>query len=158
MYRQIKYRDQSYQVYSKDLLFQNDRQDYLFSAQKIIENLSLDIEHINNSIVSRDGEVEFIENLEGVAKESGLSIEINSILLETNPKLASSSVSILRVRAKTKGSWSDSYLFLSRLESLPYKVKINKFGLVNSSEVISGSSRSNSVWQSSFEIDVLKYK
>lgn len=158
MYRQIKYRDQSYQVYSKDLLFQNDRQDYLFSAQKIIENLSSDIEHINDSIVSSDGEVEFIENLEEVAKESGLSIEINSILLETNPKLASSSVSILRVRAKTRGSWSNSYLFLSRLESLPYKVKINKFGLVNSSEVISGSSRSSSIWQSSFEIDVLKYK
>ncbi len=160
VYREIRFRDETYQNLLKDLSLQDTKQDYLISTQKTVDGLVLDINQINNSIISKDGEVEFIESLEAMAKESGLSIEIDSLSLENNEKLSPDSIDILSVKARTRGSWAANYLFLSRLESFPFKVKINKFGLSNSvAEVVSGKRIvKTSVWQSVFEIDVLKYK
>jgi hypothetical protein len=134
----------------------------LISEQKKINDIDLEINLINNSIIPKEGEIEFIENLELIARENGLSMEINSLVFDDNLNLASSSTEILKIKAKTKGSWSGNYEFLARLESLPVKIKINKFGLTNtSSDIISGVSKNsllNNIWQSTFEIDVLKYK
>lgn len=161
IYREVRFRDETYQTLLRDLSFQDAKQEYLISTQKTIDGLMLDINHINDSVVSKDGDVEFIETLEAIAKESGLSIEIDSLVLSNDPTLTPHSVDVLKIRAKTRGSWEGSYLFLSRLESLPLKLKIDSFGLSNILVDVVLSNKKvvkRSVWQSVFEISVLKYK
>lgn len=161
VYREVRFRDETYQTLLRDLSFQDAKQEYLISTQRTMEGLLLDINHINDSVVSKEGDVEFIETLETIAKESGLTIEIDSLVLSNDPTLVPDSVDILKVKAKTKGSWANSYLFLSRLESLPFKLKIDSFGLSNTlAEVVLANKKvvKNSIWQSVFEISVLKYK
>ncbi|MFA5888901.1 MAG: hypothetical protein WCW47_02675 [Candidatus Paceibacterota bacterium] len=162
VYEDIRHKNENYHTLLYNLSFRNDKQNYLTYAQKTIGSLSLDINRMDDSIISKKGEVEFIENLESVARGSGLSIEINSLILNNNSNLASSSIDILKIKAKTKGSWSASYTFLTRLELLPFKLRVNKFGLVSiDKEVTSTEIRmavSSGIWQSEFEIDVLKYK
>lgn len=161
VYREVRFRDETYQTLLRDLSFQDTKQQYLISTQKTIEGLVLDINHINDSVVSKEGEVEFIETLEAVAKESGLSIELDSLALNNDPNLVPQFVDVLKIKAKTRGSWEGNYLFLSRLEALPLKLKIDNLGLSNTlADVVLTNKKvvKSSVWQGVFEISVLKYK
>lgn len=160
IYKEIRFKDETYQTLLRDLSFQDAKEEYLISTEKTVDSLISDISRVNDAIVSKDGEVEFIETLESIAKESGLSIEIDSLVFSNDETIVSESVGVLKVKAKTKGSWVGSYIFLSRLESLPLKLKINSFGLSNSlsENVVGKKIIRSSVWQSVFEISVLKYK
>ncbi len=161
IYKEVRFRDETYQTLLRDLSFQDSKQEYLISTQKIVDGLVLDINHVNDTIVPKEGEVEFIESLEIMAKESGLSIEIDSIVFSNDATIISESIDVLKIKAKTKGSWEDNYLFLSRLESLSLKLKIDSFGLSNTlADVVLTNKKviKTSVWQGVFEISVLKYK
>jgi hypothetical protein len=148
IYNDIRQKNKNYSLFTKDLNFQNTKKDYLDSSQKTIDSISLELNEINSSIVSKEGEVQFIETLESLAKRTGLGIEINSLVFDANS--TSNSVDILKVKAQTNGSWIDSYKFIKLLESMPFKIKINKLNLIH---ILSENN-----WQTTFEIDVLKYK
>ena len=109
-------------------------------------------------MVSVDGDVKFIENLESLARENGLSIDIDSLNFEDNTKLLPNNMTIFRVRAKTSGNFFGTYKFLSLVESLPFKVKIQNFTLSTASEEGVLNVKKSNIWQSKFEISVLKYK
>ncbi len=143
-----------------DLSSQDSKQDYLNSTQKILQSIAPNIARIDNSVIPAGGEVQFIENLESTARANGLTIEINSLSNEDNLKSASTTLtSTLKIVTTTTGSWKGVYAFLAELESSPFKIKISKFQLSNStSDIGAGTKISNSIWQSSFEIGVLKYK
>lgn len=162
VYDDVKYRNENYQTILHDLSLKNSKQDYLISTQKTLDLMDIDIGKINDSIIPKESEVEFIEGLESLADELGLTIEISSLLYDNSIKSASSTINILKIRAKTTGSWQGNYVFLSRLEALPYKIKINRYSLTNvSSDTISSTGKKIStrkVWEGAFEVDVLKYK
>lgn len=162
LFQDIRYKNQNYQSILRDLSFQNDKQNYLASKQKAIDSVSAETSRVEEIIVSKDGDVAFIENLESMARENGLSIEISSLSLDNKLDLASSSISVLNIKAKTAGTWLGNYIFLSRLESMPFKTKINAINLSNiSNDEISGLDRATvagGVWHGVFDIDVLKYK
>ncbi len=162
IYRDIKSKNEHISSLIQQLDFQSSRQEYLVSTQRMIENLNSDMTKINDSIVSKDGDVEFIENLENRAKNKGLTINIESLNVEDDPTSTASSITKLKLSAKTKGSWDGTYTFLSELESLPFKIKIEKFSIVNESrsEVLDGKQTYtySPDWKTSFEIVVLKYK
>ena len=157
----IKNKNEHISDLRNDLTFQITKQQNMISMDKIVEKANPEISLIDNSIISKDGDVAFIENLEEKARNNGLTIEIESLSFDDSPQVASSSVTTLKVRANTKGSWSGTYKFLAQVEALPFRVKINNFSFVNSSDetVFSRKKVSNPVgWQSRFEISVLKYK
>lgn len=158
-YQDIKEKNKSIAVLAQELDLESSRQEYLVSTQRMIKNISSDIDRINNSIISVDGNVSFIEGLEAVAKSNGLSITIDSLVIEDDPTFSESGITTLKIKAKTKGSWAGTYTFISQIESLPYKIKVSQFGMQGSaSELVSGKKVPVSEWQSSFEIRVLKYK
>jgi hypothetical protein len=160
VYQDIKVKNEHISTLAQDLDFQSSRQEYLISTQRMIQNISSDIDRINNSIVAVDGDVQFIENLESIAKNEGLSISIDSLLIEDDPSFSNNEITTLKVKAKAEGSWAGTYSFLAQIESLPFKVKINKFSIVNDADGggIDGQKTFSLNWQSSFEIQVLKYK
>lgn len=161
MYRDIRNKNEHISNLEQRLSLKSDKQSYLISTQTVLQNSKPDISRIENSIISKDGDVRFIENIESLARNSGLSITIDSLNSSDISEAVSGEVVGLKIKAKTEGNWAGTYRFLAELESLPVKVKIDRFGLSNTgSQAITTSKISNSgnSWQSNFEIFVLKYK
>ena len=161
VYRDIKTKNEHISILEHDFSIQASKQEYLISTQKILQDLAPDIANINNSIIASGGEVQFIESLESIAKGNGLLVVIDSIVSDDNPKSVSNSVSNLKIKAKMKGSWIGTYRFLAQIESLPTKIKINKFSFINTEIQIDSGAKvgtSGNGWQSLFEITALQYK
>ncbi len=157
----IKNKNEHISDLRNELSFQMTKQQNMISMEQIVEKASPEISLVDNSIIAKDGDVAFIEGLEEIARSNGLSIEIESLNFEDTSLVASSGVTTLKVRANTKGSWPSTYKFLAQVESLTFKVKINNFAFINSSDetVFNRKKTSNPLgWQSKFEISVLKYK
>ena len=162
VFKEIKDKNENISKLRDELLFQTKKQDYMISMQKTIQNANSDISTINNSIVPNDGDVKFIEDLEKMAKDNKLSIDISSLTIEDSSLLTKNSLTILRIKANIKGGWSGTYVFLAEIEALPFKVKIDKFSLNNVKNEDSPEAKvpavSTGEWQSSIEMRVLKYK
>lgn len=161
-FMKIKSKNEHISLLEQDLSLQNKKQDYVFVMRKMVQNADTQIRQINDSIIQQDGEVHFIETLESLARESGITISIDSISVENDPAFADSEITSLKVKAKTEGSWSGTYVFLTQLESMPYKIKIDNFGLVSLKEDVPLDQKRPTLartnWQVSFQIHVLKYK
>ncbi len=157
----IKERNEHTSALTQESTSEVERQQYVISLRKTVEDVSVDIARLNNSFVKSEENVAFIENLEAIAKEYGLSFSIDSLTVDDDPLLNSAGMIILQVKAKTEGNWLGTYKFLLRLESLPTKIKINKFGIagVRSDTQVAGKKiKTEVLWHSAFEINVLKYK
>ncbi len=126
----------------------------------MIERSALDIEKIDSSIVAKDGDVVFIENLEGLAKQNKLSIDISSLTFNDDTPASAAGLTVFKISAKTSGSWSGTYAFLSEIESLPYKVKITRYSAVTTGPSVGTDEKTlnNAIWSSLLELEVLKYK
>lgn len=158
VYQDIKSKNENITTLSQQIDLESSRQEYLLSTERMIKSIRSDIDKINNSIISVDGNVEFIEGLESVAKNNGLTITIESLIIEDDPAVSSNEITTLKVKARTKGGWVGTYTFLKQIESLPYKIKINQFSMLNPLDEASVSEPNVSEWTSTFEIRVLKYK
>ena len=153
LYRNIKLMNESASILSSQVSLQSEREGYLISTQRAIQNLEPELDKIN--IISKDGDVDFIEGLESLARQNNLSINIDSLVREENKN--SGPVSTLKISLTTKGSWTSTYKFLLAIESLPYKVKINEYSFANE---LSGDTKplAGNSWQSKFKFDVLEHK
>ena len=156
LFRDIKTKNEHISTMEHLLSIQDKKREYLISMQRIIQNLDPDISRINNSIIANGEDVQFIENLESLAHDNGLSIDIDSLVFEDDQKLASSTITTFKIKAKTKGEWLGTYTFLAQIESLPFKIKVNKFTM--KSEESSDPKLISNNWRTDFEIRLLKYK
>ncbi len=139
---------------------ESNREAYASSARKQLESLDSDIKKAKSSIVNSGDVVGFIEKIESIAYRNGLSISNNNISDEVNQKTASTTLTSLKIKSSTSGSWVGTYKFMSELESMPYKIKVNSFSISNMREAaVAGlPATGDSKWVADFEIQVLKYK
>lgn len=161
LFRDIKSKNYNISKTSEEVSFQFDKQEYLTKTERLIEGLSTDLVKIDSQIVSKDGDVLFIEGLEEMASLNGLDITIDSLEIQDDKNIDSPDITTLKIKAKTKGRWSSTYKFLNQLESMPYKLSVNNFSLANTTDIPVSGQRPTTPgpnWQSSFEIQVLKYK
>ncbi len=159
LYVEISTKNKKISEMVNNLDSQENRQDYLISMQNLLNSMSSDIDAINGSIVSSDADVQFIEYLESLARDNGVNIKIDSLSFEDSAILKGTNVTSFKIKASTFGSWRGTYAFLSQLESMQYKVKINKFSAVSQSTDLGDQiKKSTGEWKSNFEIVVLKYK
>ena len=162
LYNDIKDKNQNISMLENGLSSQVNKQQLTNSMQSILKNSDADIAKVNSSMVASDGDVAFIENLESIAQNNNLKVGIESLVFQDDPSLGSSTLTFFNVRGKIIGGWTGTYLFLSQLESLPFKIKINRFAFTNSSDTGSVDGKKTGTtgnsWESVFEISVLKYK
>lgn len=158
--RDIKMKNENISNMSIDLDFQTDREEYILSTGKIIQNIDSDLKKIDDSIISSSGDAKFLEGLESMAKVDNIDLSIEALSLEDIGKSTTSPIMVFKIKAKTvDGSWSGTYKMLKQLESMPVKVKINSFNFYNSATPSSDSKEVyKPQWQSKFDINVLKYK
>ncbi len=157
LYLDIKKRNEHISFLTNSLLAQQEEEKYALSTEKAVQSFSSDIELINSSIVPSSGDIKFIEDLEEMARKDGLILQIESLSLEDNNRLTVGGLTLFKIKAKALGSWTATYKFLDRLESLPFKTRIFQFAFLG--QETDGGNRIKKVeWQSAFEFYVLKYK
>lgn len=158
LYSEIGGKNKNISKIKNNLEIQEKLQDYLVSTQKMLDSLSLDIENIGVSIIPKGGDVQFIEYLESMAKSNAIELKMENLSFEPNNFLDKSDFVSLKVKASTAGSWKGTYNFLLLLESLPYRTKISRFSMIASPVYTADGKKKGVVWNSNFEMTVLKYK
>ena len=160
VYVDIKKKNEHISSLQIDLLFQTDKEKYILLTERAIAAVKVDLDKVNSSVISTTGDVEFIEKLEALARNNGLTMAIDSLNLEEDPKAKNPLTTILKIKANTDGSWTGTYKFMNELESLPFKIKISQYALQGSSGIANedGTKSISSQWHGTFEIRVLKSK
>ena len=123
VFKDIEQKNKSTSDLQNNIAIQIQRDQYTKSVESIIGSAQNSIDVINNSIIGKDNDVVFIENLEIVALDNGLTISFDSLSNDDLPDLANTNMTTLNIRATAKGAWSSSYTFLKELEALPFVFK-----------------------------------
>lgn len=110
--------------------YENQRlRDNISEIRSSYQKIKPDIDSVNGYFITNSEEVRFIENIESLAKENKLEVEISAINIDKNPDLAKNGLEYLVLKVNTKGSWEGIYKFLNSLEVLPYHISISKFSI-----------------------------
>lgn len=159
VYSDIKSKNETILTVEQDLSSKNEKHEYLMSLQNLVESIDPQVKKIESSIIPKSGDVAFIEELESLGRSEGLLVEIDSLNLAGDPKISSSTLSMLKVKFRATGAWAEVYKFVSIIESLKYRIKINKFTLSSKEELTATKNpNGNKEWQGIFEVSVLEYK
>lgn len=114
------------------------------SLRTLFQNTEKEREELLSKVVSQNKLVGFFEELEELAGEAGVEMEVTRIeehveldqvvpkeLLDDEekkpkprPHPAASDIEWLKMNIETKGSWDNSFRFLSFIELLPYHVQL----------------------------------
>src|ERR1035437_724577 len=161
LFQNIKNQNENSSNLQNEIDLSAKQNQYTMSLQKSLQDSNSNIKKVNDSILSSGGTVGFIEKLENVAKDNGLNIIVDSLSVEDIHGVTSDGLTSLKILASAQGSWTGTIVFLTKLESLPFIMRVEKFDLANSSDNLTGlptpiSSAQN--WLSTFEIRVLEYK
>ncbi len=139
-----------------EVFLQQDKQQKMSLMEDMIEDNREYIDLIENSVIPKGGDVAFIETIENLASQNELVMTIQSLSFEDSNTLDEKGMTFFKVRATTKGSWTNTYSFLALLEALPLSIKIENLALIYSSTESGGNIRPE--WQMSIDMKVLKYK
>lgn len=85
------------------------------------------IQELQDYFVQKDDEVKFIEQIEKVARNSGIKAEIISIDVKANQN--DSFKENVDVKMKVDGSWHDIMYFINKLEKISFGVLIENLNL-----------------------------
>jgi Tfp pilus assembly protein PilO len=160
LFQNIKYQNTTASELQNEIDLGTKQNQYATSLKQSLQDSDSDISKVNNSILPIDGDVGFIEQLENLATNEGLSVSIDSLSAEDIPNVDSDDLTSLLIKVNAQGSWTKMMDFLSKLETLPNVSRMEEFDLANSSDnpqgfPVAGNTQS---WQVTFQIRVLQYK
>ena len=143
-----------------------EKEKTLRAAKISLEKNKQFIEKIDTYFVPKDGVVGFIQELETIGKQTGVSLTIGGVTAESDQRTKDDFKETLRIRLETSGSWEKTFYFLSVLESLPYRAQVEQIALSlygASDKLLFGTETKrvrgkDEVWKGVFEITVLKLK
>lgn len=141
--------------YKNDIAFGDQKNQYAESMLRSFETTQVDIDNLQNFFVKKQGEVEFIEFIEGEAKNQGLLVGIDTVSLDSTPEMKVHGMEYLVLRLHVSGSWSRVWNFSQSLEVLPYSVDVDSLALLREdTEQTTGPV----VWKGIYNIRILKKK
>ncbi|TAK57034.1 hypothetical protein EPO17_03070 [Patescibacteria group bacterium] len=147
-----------------DEITRKDQEYQLF--EKIIKSTEADRAKISSYVVKKDGLVDFIKLIEGMANSSGVEVSIKTVEeSEVSGQASSTPKVMLTLPLTTTGTWENTAMFLALLESMPYKTTLTKVDL-RKMDLTEGAdpkrknrfSKANPGWQADFQFGVLKFK
>ncbi len=118
-----------------------------------LDHIKPQIDQIDSYFVASDGEVSFIEQVEGLAKKDGLTVSIDSVGITNTDTLTSGGIAYLTMKINTAGTWEHTYQFLSEIEDMPYRIFIDQTDIAS---MYDGSPANTGMWKGGFSIKVLK--
>lgn len=143
----------------------------LESLRKATENTSDQKQKITDLFVGENKAVDFIGEVESLAKASNLSYSTKSIENSDAGNLSEQNKDLLTITISTTGSWSNTIKFIRLIETLPYSVRVESLDLtsagypsasseasVQSAEPTSTPSVVSSKWTSTIKFSVIEIK
>ncbi len=126
---------------------------------------------VDSFFISKDGVVDFINSLDKLGKQYGVTLNIGEVTSEVDLKIKDDFKETLKLRLDASGSWSSVMKFLTALENLPYRIKVDQVSLglssasdkllfANASSTASEVRKSGSAeeWKGSYTISILKLR
>lgn len=107
-------------------------------------------------VLADDEVVGFIEQIEKLAHDAGVEETTDAVSAIVYPGLPAAEWGGLQVVLSTKGSWADTYQFLSLLERIPYKSSVVQS--VIEQDMSQGEEQKGLGWVGTFTIKVLRKK
>lgn len=101
----------------------------VISLRQVATATGDDLEKLQAFFVAKDGALDFVKYIEGLAVSSGLTFNIDTVDEYPDPTLVPYDKTLLKVSVRTTGTKSRVRAFLSLIESLPYNVKIQRLDL-----------------------------
>ncbi len=138
------------------------RNDDLDAIKSNIVATIADHDKITSLFVEDDAVADFIQNIESIAKASGLGVETQTVESEPSPELASFHKELLSETLHTDGSWQDTLQFVGLLSNLPYKLSLTSLSLTNIPVSQAGTlsekqkKSSGNVWDAVYSFTVVK--
>ena len=103
---------------------------------------------LSTFLLPSDSEVSFIEVVEKLASKSGLSVKTNDVSSVAGD---SDATKIFKMQTQISGSWSNTMYFLSKLENLPYNIRVQNLSTSNQTTTGKGAA---SQWTTTFDVTV----
>lgn len=125
------------------------------AVRQALDEFKLFQEIVETHLVSADGIVSFVEEIEKVADEANVVLKIDSLdEAETEPK--STGVGRLRLGFTVRGDWEDVLRFSALLDGTPYQVFV--LGVTLATDKTPGEDAKKRVWAGGWSISVPKLK
>lgn len=123
----------------------------LRAQQSLLKELSSDESALDSRFLDENGVVPFIELLEAIGKDAGVTIEIDSVGIEPDSTSVQSH-EWLRVALKAEGSWAKLFHFIVLLETIPQALRLDQVSLSEFAE------EELALWQGTFIFRAAKRK
>jgi Tfp pilus assembly protein PilO len=148
LFQYIKTQTEAASSLTSTLSLSEQKNSHLNSLRSVVKDTEGKRQQLAAFLLSSDGEISFIEQVETLAKSSGLNEKTNNV-----SSIAGSTVStkIFQMQIETTGSWSNLMYFLNQLENLPYNVRVQNVSLNKQS---GDSKSSGSPWTAIVDINV----
>ena len=130
----------------------------LKSVKNLIKETEGDHIKLNTYFITDDKVVDFIENIENMAKDVGVDIEVVSVYVNDikDDSIQKNNISeLLRLSIEMSGKWSNIYHFVSLVEKLPFKIDILNINLEN---MYNGDNENPENWKGVLNLSAVKLK
>ena len=114
----------------------------LSSLRAVVKDTETKRQQISGYLLPTESQIQFIENIENLAKKSGLEVKTNNI---ANADSGVENVKYFKIQIQTQGSWNNVMYFLNQLENMPYDIRVSSF---------SNNKDAKSLWTANFDISV----
>ncbi|MHB1316892.1 MAG: hypothetical protein ACYCZW_03515 [Minisyncoccota bacterium] len=138
--------------YKNDIIIDNQKRQYADDMIKTFENIKDKREKIDDFFVKKQGEVDFIEYVEKVARDQSLEVEVDAVEVDLSKEASSYGMEYLILRFNVKGSWINVWNFSRTLESLPYSIDVSNMILQRENV----NEKSSPIWKGIYRVSVLK--
>lgn len=125
------------------------------------------IMELDSFFVASDKAVDFIETIEAIGRQTGVTLTIGSVSTEANLRNPNDFKEIIKMRLQAGGSWQGVYHFLTVLENLPYGLSVDTASItlnISSQNLFFSTSPTTrrrtekEAWIGHFDVSVLKIK
>lgn len=148
---------------SNAILTQMARQDILQATKERVAETVAEREKLDHYFISKDSVVPFLNSLQSLGIENGLSVKLNMVDIEPSP-VSEDTFEVVKISLEALGSWSDGYRFLSLIELMPLKVSVARADLqknVGAEPSVNADKKSPSrsyPWRLTIDMAILKLK
>jgi hypothetical protein len=145
LFQYIKTQAQSASSLISALDLSQQKDSHLSSLRLVVKDTQTQRQQLATLLLPSDAEVSFIEQIEALAKKSGLTEKTNSV---SSVAGGTDATKVLKMQIGTTGSWSNTMYFLSQVEDLPFDVHVQGVS----------ASKTGSSWAATFDVNVTETK
>ncbi len=137
------------------------KDEFLLKTKLILNENADSISKLDSYFVQRDQAPKFIENIEDLARNLGVDLNVAYVSVEDETRNKDDFKELLNMRVEVVGSWGRVMSFVSSIENLPYRVLIKNVVIVSEKtqeDLFFENSSGPSSWKGNVEFSVLKIK